>query len=53
MGVEAPGEGIGDETDRQTEAERERERLLYLIREIKTWLNINHITVHNKTYCVF
>ena len=22
----------------------------YLIREIKTWLNINHITVHNNTY---
>ena len=25
----------------------------YLIREIKTWLNINHITVHNITYCIF
>ena len=26
-------------------------RLLhYLIREIKTWLNSNHITVHNNTY---
>ena len=23
--------------------------LYYLIREIKTWLNINHITVHNNT----
>ena len=28
-------------------------RLLYnLIREIKTRLNINHITVHNNTYCI-
>ena len=27
--------------------------LYYLIREIKTWLNINHITVHNNTYCIF
>ena len=25
----------------------------YLIREIKTWLNINHITVHNNTYFIF
>ena len=25
----------------------------YLIWEIKTWLNINHITVHNNTYCIF
>ena len=24
-----------------------------LITEIKTWLNINHITVHNNTYCIF
>ena len=29
-------------------------RLLYYpVREIKTWLNINHITVHNNTYCIF
>ena len=29
-------------------------RLLYLIREIKTWLNINHITVHNNlTHIVY
>ena len=29
-------------------------RLLYfLIREIETWLNINHITVHDHTYCIF
>ena len=29
-------------------------RLLnYLIREIETWLNINHITVHNNIYCLF
>ena len=27
--------------------------LYYLIREIKTCLNINHITVHNNTYCIF
>ena len=27
--------------------------LYYLIREIKTWLNINHITVHNNTYFIF
>ena len=27
--------------------------LYYLIRKIKTWLNINHITVHNSTYCIF
>ena len=27
--------------------------LYYLIREIKTWLNINHITVHNNTYYIF
>ena len=27
--------------------------LYYLIRKIKTWLNINHITVHNNTYCIF
>ena len=27
-------------------------RLLYLITEIKTWLNINHITVHNNTYFI-
>ena len=25
----------------------------YLIWEIKTWLNINHITVHSNTYCIF
>ena len=25
----------------------------YLIREIKTWLNINHITVHTNTYFIF
>ena len=25
----------------------------YLIREIKTWLNINHATVRNNTYCIF
>ena len=25
----------------------------YLIREIKTWLNINHITVYNNTYCIY
>ena len=24
-----------------------------LIREIKTWLSINHITVHNNTSCIF
>ena len=27
--------------------------IYYLIREIKTWLNINYITVHNNTYCIF
>ena len=27
--------------------------LYYLIRKIKTWLNTNHITVHNNTYCLF
>ena len=27
--------------------------LYYLIREVKTWLNINRITLHNNTYCVF
>ena len=27
--------------------------LCYLIREIKTRLNINHITVQNNTYCIF
>ena len=27
--------------------------IYYLIREIKTWLNINHITVHNNTYFIF
>ena len=27
--------------------------LYYLIREIKTWLNINHITVHRNMYCIF
>ena len=27
--------------------------LYYLIREMKTWLNVNHITVHNNTYCIF
>ena len=28
--------------------------LYYLIREIKTWLNINHITaVHSSTYFIF
>jgi len=26
--------------------------LYYLIREIKTWLNINHITEHNNTYFI-
>ena len=25
----------------------------YLIREIKMWLNINHITVHSNTFCIF
>ena len=25
----------------------------YLIREIKTWLNINHITTRNNTYFIF
>ena len=25
----------------------------YLIREVKTWLNINHITGHNNAYCMF
>ena len=25
----------------------------YLIRDIKTWLNINHITVHNNIYFIF
>ena len=24
--------------------------LYYFVREIKTWLNINHITVHNNAY---
>ena len=34
------------------EVDKEDSRLLYyLIREIKTWLNVNHITVHNNTYC--
>ena len=27
--------------------------LYYLIRETKTWLNINHIAVHSNTYCIF
>ena len=27
--------------------------LYYFIREIKTWLNINHITIHNNINCVF
>ena len=29
--------------------------LYYIIREIKTWLNTNHITVglHSNTYCIF
>ena len=27
--------------------------LYYLITKIKKWLNINHITVHNNTYCIF
>ena len=27
--------------------------LYYIIREIKTWLNINHITVHSNTYFIF
>ena len=27
--------------------------LYHLIGEIKTWLNINHIPVHNNTYCIF
>ena len=43
------GGGGGRETDRQTD--RQTDRLLYyLVREIKTWLNINHTTVHNETY---
>ena len=25
----------------------------YLIREIKMWLNVNHITVHNNSSCIF
>ena len=25
--------------------------LYYLIREIKMWLNINHITLHSNAYC--
>ena len=34
--------------------EIQHSRLLYhLIREIKRWLNINHITVHNNTYFIF
>ena len=37
------------------EKARDASRLLYyLIREIKTWLNINHITVHNNmTHTVY
>ena len=37
------------------EKARDASRLLYyLIREIKTWLNINHITVHNNmTHIVY
>ena len=27
--------------------------LYYLIREIKPWLNINHITAHSNIYCIF
>ena len=27
--------------------------LYYFIREIKTWLNTNHITVHNNKYFIF
>ena len=27
--------------------------LYYLMREIETWLNINYISVHNNTYCIF
>ena len=34
--------------------EHQDSRLLYyLSREIKTWLNINHVTVHNNTYFIF
>ena len=32
---------------------RDSRLIYYLIREIDTWLNINHITVHNNTYCIF
>ena len=32
---------------------QESRLLYYLSREIKMWLNINHITEHNKTYCIF
>jgi len=38
---------------RSTSRIQESRLLYYLVREIKTWLNINHITVHNKTYCIF
>ena len=33
--------------------EQDSRLFYYLIREIKTWLIINHITVHNNTYFMF
>ena len=44
---------VDRDADREIQDSIPDSRLLYLIREIKTWLNINHITVHNNTYCVF
>ena len=34
---------------KKTKTKVESRLLYYLIREFKTWLNINHITVHNNT----
>ena len=34
---------------KKTKTKVDSRLLYYLIREFKTWLNINHITVHNNT----
>ena len=31
---------------------RDSRLVYYLITEIKSWLNINHVTVRNNTYCI-
>ena len=42
---------VAMEAVRQARPASQDSRLLYYhIREIKTWLDINHITVHNNTY---